>query len=278
MVRYSLLPFWYTVFYQSYSTGQPIMRAMFSEFPNDEATFTMDDQWLVGRSLLVKPVTENGVTQAQVYFPEPTAGWYDLHTYKPMKFASDVGSVVSVPAPLSMIPVFIRGGSIIPRKMRLRRSSSLMFYDPITLIVAPAADSGSAEGSMYMDDERTLDHEDTSLFVYRLFSFTQNEKATGSVLTNMPVPGSSWMVGGIEKDSGNMVAPNKVERIIVLGQHRLGSPKKVILQNLFPNGRGKWTESADVVVEFFYDSESGTITLKKPNVLVTAEWKIMFEY
>src|SRR5690242_17193880 len=62
MIRYSLLPFWYTTFYHSYTTGQPIMRAMFSEFSTDVKTFEMDDQWMVGSSLLVKPVTDNGAT------------------------------------------------------------------------------------------------------------------------------------------------------------------------------------------------------------------------
>lgn len=65
---------------------------------------------------------------------------------------------MNVEAPLSYIPAYIRGGSVIPRKMRLRRSSKLMFYDPFTLMVALDSNN-EAMGYLYMDDETTLDHE-----------------------------------------------------------------------------------------------------------------------
>merc|ERR1711907_584041 len=56
ILRYTLLPFWYSVFFQGYSTGMPVMRAMFMEFPDDESSWSIDDQWMVGNTLLVKPV------------------------------------------------------------------------------------------------------------------------------------------------------------------------------------------------------------------------------
>lgn len=112
MVRYSLLPLWYTAFYEAYTTGQPVMRTMFSEFPDDRNTFAMDDQWLVGGSLLVKPVTEEGQTTATVYLPKSsdTDGWFDLHTL--MLAPSVEGGVITVDAPLGFIPVYIRAGAI----------------------------------------------------------------------------------------------------------------------------------------------------------------------
>lgn len=69
MLRYSLLPYWYTVFYEAYRLGHPVMRPLFVEYPLDEKTYALDDQWMVGSSILVKPVTEQGATHAQVYFP-----------------------------------------------------------------------------------------------------------------------------------------------------------------------------------------------------------------
>ena len=80
MVRYTLLPFWYSVFYEAYSTGLPVMRTLFSEFPDDAATFALDDQWMVGSALLVKPATDAGQTSVDVYLPADPAtgtdGWY----------------------------------------------------------------------------------------------------------------------------------------------------------------------------------------------------------
>lgn len=56
--------------------------------------------------------------------------WYDYHTFTPFKSGK-----VSVATPLDQIPVFLRGGSIIPRRQRVRRAASLMTKDPFTLVV-----------------------------------------------------------------------------------------------------------------------------------------------
>jgi len=69
MQRYSLLPLWYTIFYEAYATGLPAMRPMFLEFPEDSKTFAMDGQWMLGSSLLVAPVTSEGQSSVHVYLP-----------------------------------------------------------------------------------------------------------------------------------------------------------------------------------------------------------------
>ena len=69
MQRYSLLPLWYTIFYEAYATGLPVMRPMFLEFPEDSSTFAMDHQWMLGSALLVAPVTNERQTSVQVYLP-----------------------------------------------------------------------------------------------------------------------------------------------------------------------------------------------------------------
>ena len=58
---------------------------MWLEFPTDAAGFAIDDQWMVGDALLVKPVTAEGAVSADVYFPGATAGtlWYDAVTLAP---------------------------------------------------------------------------------------------------------------------------------------------------------------------------------------------------
>lgn len=66
--RYALLPYWYTLFYDAYKNGTPLMRPMFMEFPGDENIFTTEDQFMVGDAILVKPITQEGVTSTDVYF------------------------------------------------------------------------------------------------------------------------------------------------------------------------------------------------------------------
>lgn len=60
MARYSFLPFWYTVFWTAYNDGLPVMRPLWAHYPTEKVTFDMDDQWLIGSDLLVKPVTSAG--------------------------------------------------------------------------------------------------------------------------------------------------------------------------------------------------------------------------
>ena len=57
----------------------------------------------------------------------------------------------AVQAPLDVTPTFQRGGTIVPRRERVRRSALLAVYDPLTLAVAPTA-AGAATGSLYLDD------------------------------------------------------------------------------------------------------------------------------
>jgi len=146
MVRYSLLPYWYTVFYDAGAWGTPVMRTMFTEFPDDANVLTMQDQWMIGAGLLVAPVTDAGRDRVDVYLPQVDV-WYNFYTLKAAgagiegavarSGGADGEGWLSVPAPLERIPVYLRGGVVIPKKMRLRRSSKLMFFDPFTLVVAP---------------------------------------------------------------------------------------------------------------------------------------------
>jgi alpha 1,3-glucosidase len=263
MVRYTLLPLWYTAFYHAYSTGQPVMRTMFSEFPDDRSTFTMDDQWLVGGSLLVKPVTDADVNAIDVYLPKSsdTDGWYDLNTlhYTP---GAEEGQMVNIQAPLGSIPVFIRSGHIIPRKMRLRRSAKLMHFDPLTLVVAPSL-GGSAKGALYMDDETSLAHETVGAFSYRQFRFE------GNVLTceaGVVLPSSPSSIA-----QATYRPPNTVERIEIAGQK--SAPKRVVYRSL-----SKDNTQPGVELITFYDSASQMVVIKKPDGNVADDWSVTLEY
>lgn len=116
MLRYSLLPYWYSVFFEAFVTGVPVMRPLFVEFPEREEVFAMDDEWFIGASLLVKPVTDAGANSVDVYFPpvqdtcdQSVLPWYDLETLQPV---SAPALVHRVQADLSKIPVFIKPGKI----------------------------------------------------------------------------------------------------------------------------------------------------------------------
>ena len=67
--RYALLPFWYTLFHESEQTGMPVMRPIWMEFPSEKQYFDVEDQYFIGSTLLVHPVTNSGATSVEVQFP-----------------------------------------------------------------------------------------------------------------------------------------------------------------------------------------------------------------
>jgi alpha 1,3-glucosidase len=250
MVRYSLLPLWYTTFYKAYTEGTPVMRTMFTEFPDDVATFKLDDQWMVGSTLLVKPVTDINKNTIDVYLPGPN-DWFDLTTLKAYS-PSNPSTKTSIEAPLDKIPVFIRGGEILSRKMRLRRSSKLMFFDPFTITIAPD-NAGNAVGSLYMDDEISLAHETNHYYAYRSFSYSNG------------VLRCSKAIGSIGDDTYDPI--NTIERIEIAGQNRV--PKRVVLKD---------NNNNEIPIMFFHDPTMRIITLKKPDIKVVDNWSISLEF
>lgn len=54
--RYTLLPYFYTLFREANTSGVPVVRPLWMEFPSDEATFSNDEAFMVGNSLLVQGI------------------------------------------------------------------------------------------------------------------------------------------------------------------------------------------------------------------------------
>uniref|UniRef100_A0A669E9Y0 Glucosidase II alpha subunit n=1 Tax=Oreochromis niloticus TaxID=8128 RepID=A0A669E9Y0_ORENI len=194
--RYTLLPYWYQLFYRAHVTGEPVMRPLWVEYPQDLATFALEDEYLIGRDLLVHPVVEEGARGVTAYLPGKDEVWFDVHTFQKHNGAQNL----YIPVTMSSIPVFQRGGSIIPRKLRVRRSSTCMEHDPYTLYVALNLQR-TADGELYIDDGHTFNYEKKE-FIYRKLTFAN--KVLSSFTTD------SW-----------------IERIIVLGASK---PSKVTLK------------------------------------------------
>lgn len=82
-LRYTLLPLWYTLFREHETTGEPVIRPLFYQYPNDPNVVDIDNEVLVGSSILARPVTESGVSSVNVYLPGgPDEFWYDIEDFK----------------------------------------------------------------------------------------------------------------------------------------------------------------------------------------------------
>lgn len=107
-LRYTWLPYIYSLFHESSQTGLPIVRPLVLEYPEDENTFNCSDQFLLGSNVMVAPILRPGVTHRSVYIPEGT--WYDYWT----KEVYEGGKHLLIEAALDVLPIFIKEGTILP--------------------------------------------------------------------------------------------------------------------------------------------------------------------
>ena len=106
-LRMNLLPYIYSETAYSSESGEPLMRSMAYEFPADSAAAGYEYQYMLGRSMLVAPVTEISSGRVEVYLPEGEwYGFFDGERYEP--------GIHIFECELNEIPVFVRGGAVIP--------------------------------------------------------------------------------------------------------------------------------------------------------------------
>jgi len=105
-LRETMRPYTRELMAQAHTSGQPVMRGMFHEFPAEAECWDLDDQYMYGPDLLVAPVVVAGSTSREVFLPAG-ASWTNLHTGAIL----DGGCRAEVDAPLGVIPVFARDGS-----------------------------------------------------------------------------------------------------------------------------------------------------------------------
>ncbi|TWU78207.1 hypothetical protein ED733_007920 [Metarhizium rileyi] len=152
-IRYRMLDYFYTAMMQQSYDGTPAINPMFFIYPNDEATYALDKQYFWGPALLVAPVTKQGATSVSVYFPNDI--FYDFHTHEQI-FGSERRLVIRNQT-ITDIPLYIRGGTIIPLRLRSTTTTSELRKQDFELLIAVGKDE-KAEGSLYLDDGTSLAH------------------------------------------------------------------------------------------------------------------------
>jgi alpha-glucosidase len=113
-LRYSLLPYLYSLLQKASQDGTPIMRPLCFEFPTDESTAKDCGQFMLGASLLAAPIVEQGIKEKSIYLPKG-CDWYDYYTHQ--KYQG--GQTVAVPVSLETIPLFIKDDAFIPRNYEI---------------------------------------------------------------------------------------------------------------------------------------------------------------
>ncbi|MGH9656101.1 MAG: TIM-barrel domain-containing protein [Bryobacteraceae bacterium] len=148
-LRYKLMPYIYSLAYQTYKTGAPYMRALFMDFPNDPHVDRLRYEYMFGPAFLVAPVTKQGATSRRVYLPKG-ADWYNYWTNQ--RFHG--GQTIQVKAPIDIIPLFVRAGSIVPIGSPVESTAQVQKIAKVR--VYPGA---NGDFTLYSDDGSTYAYE-----------------------------------------------------------------------------------------------------------------------
>nr|CAH7753047.1 unnamed protein product [Callosobruchus chinensis] len=161
-IRYSLLPYLYTLFFKAYKYGETVSRPLFFEFTSDTRTYAIDTQFLWGPALMIIPVLEENAKFVSAYLPKGV--WYDFYARSSIISA---GNVYNLSAPLDRIPLMIRGGQILPMQTPMS-TTTLSRLTKMQLLVA-ADRNGQSSGQLYWDDGDSLNSYEEKR--YSLISF-----------------------------------------------------------------------------------------------------------
>lgn len=247
--RYSFLPLWYTMFYEHERSGLPIMRPLLSQYPLDKNAYALDNQFMLSDKLLIRPVSQKGATKVDVYFPSRNGDkqadiWYDIDDYRKIE---RVG-VESVAVNPYKVPVYQRGGTIVPRKMRIRRSAILMENDPVTLVVA-VDENKHAKGTLYIDDEKSFAYRHGK-YLYLEFEFKDGVLSSRMIDETASYTTKVWL-----------------ERVIIVGLDKV------------PSGATLRTANNQATKVDIIDASKTAFTIRKPGVsMMESSWSITLNY
>ncbi|GAA4347128.1 hypothetical protein GCM10023185_01970 [Hymenobacter saemangeumensis] len=150
-LRHRLLPTTYTLAWENSQTGAPLTRPLSWEAAVPNTVPSLNDAFLWGHDLLVAPVLSPGQTQRSVYLPG-NSYWVDYWTRQVYRG----GSTATVAAPLSRLPLFVRGEGFLALQP-YRPSTAQGVLDTLQLHYYPIIGGNSAPYFVYDDDGRTPD-------------------------------------------------------------------------------------------------------------------------
>ncbi|MCD6290639.1 MAG: DUF4968 domain-containing protein [Anaerolineae bacterium] len=169
-LRYRLLPYTYTLFWEASQTGAPIMRPLAYAYPDDPVTYELSDEFLWGDAFLVAPVYQEKARHRAIYLP--SGRWIDYWTGE----VHDGPTWIVRKAPLDTLPLYVQAGSIIPTGPVMQYTDEKPL-DPLTLDVY-----GGAAGRfvLYEDDGLTMAYRDG---MWATVEITYEEGDKSAVLT-----------------------------------------------------------------------------------------------
>lgn len=175
-LRYSLIPYIYSTAYENHQTGMPLMRALVLDYQDDSNVYEITDQYLFGKSMMICPVTTKGAKTRTVYLPE--GNWTNYWTGEQFEGKQ----YLNVLCPIEEMPIFIKGGAIIPSQEVVQYVGEKEI-GTIKLDIYP---DGNSSFSLYDDDGKSLEYQKGK---YALTTIEVNAEENQVEVTIQPAEG-----------------------------------------------------------------------------------------
>ncbi|KAJ0178509.1 hypothetical protein K1T71_006332 [Dendrolimus kikuchii] len=168
-MRYQLLPYYYTLFWRAHLYGETVVRPLFFDTPSNTILHDIDTQFMVGPSLLITPILDEGATTARGYFPGPE-DWFHFPTG--LLVGTDEWKEVNEDQ-----TVAVKGGAIIPLQEPPKNgpvTTTNTRSCPLQLLIVPSKNN-SAYGELYWDDGDDIHSIFEKKFSHIEFDLNSNE-------------------------------------------------------------------------------------------------------
>lgn len=179
--RNRLLPHLYTLSYLSTKEGSMIVQPLFWFFSEDESTYHINDQYMVGSQIMVAPILEENKDKRMVYFPK--GQWID---YNSQKIYSNGYHLVNLA--LDSLPIFIYRSSIIISC--INNYDSVNNYQQLNINVYLDNDNFATPSWFYDDDGLTFNYKNKQ-FIYCQFAYIKGKvniiNKSGNYIPNYPI-------------------------------------------------------------------------------------------
>jgi len=210
-LRYRMLQVYYDAMYEAHTSGMPIARALFLNDPQDANTYDYcDTQFYVGDNVLVAPIVAGpGLWTREVYLPAPSQWYAYQDNQSPLLQPVDPGLVQGYYADLTLVPVYIRAGAVLPM-LELEQFVGQLPYNPLTLNIYPGPESTYR---LYQDDGTTVGYVGG---VFRLTEVSHGTDAQGQWVRVLRVqdgyqpPAPFYYIGLLQPPSPTPAAPTTV--------------------------------------------------------------------
>jgi alpha-glucosidase len=167
-LRYKLLPYMYSTFYEATQNGMPVTRTLAIDYTHDSKVYdhTYQNQYFFGQSMLICPVRSTE-SHSQVYLPE--GEWFDLHTGQKHQGKQEIVAA----SPVAKLPVYIKGGAIIPMQSLVQNTQE---KPEGTLYVHVYKGSEDNHFIYYEDDGVSYEFEDGKFFKRTIYFLADDEE------------------------------------------------------------------------------------------------------